>query len=158
MNYFLLGVIFNFYVKGYLSSDSSSVKIDYYLPEGILKIVIIYNYKEKDYIVAEYKNPFPEKKIKDCFIWATTGKWRKKGNLKIKVFYTNGEKEYFISGENLPIWNFKNEVSSFQRNESLVEIEKGHWIDPLLIKVYKGSDIYSWRTFAYDPQHTGYYP
>ncbi|MEO0231207.1 MAG: PQQ-binding-like beta-propeller repeat protein [candidate division WOR-3 bacterium] len=154
----LIIFLFNFYVKGYLSPDSTSIKIDYHLGKGVSKIEVVYEYKGKNYIVAEHRNLYPEKELKDEFIWFTNGKWRKDGNLKLIVFYNNKKREeYFISGRNLQIADFLSE-NSFKKEENLIEIKRGHYINPSLIKQYNGPDPYSWRVVGYNPQHTGYYP
>ncbi|MEO0275163.1 MAG: PQQ-binding-like beta-propeller repeat protein [candidate division WOR-3 bacterium] len=154
----LIIFLFNFYVKGYLSPDSTGVKIDYHLGKGVSKIELIYEYRGKNYIVGEYRNSDFEKDLKDKFIWVTKKKWRKDGNLKLIVFYIDkSKKEYFISGRNLQIADFLIKEKSFKK-ENLVEIEKGHYINPSFIKTYQGPDKYAWRMSGYDAQHSGYYP
>ncbi len=152
MNNILIIFLFSFYVKGYLSIDSSSIKIDYYFPEGVKKIEIFYEYKGKDYLGGVFNNPFPQsKELRDSFIWVTKGKWRKNGNLKVVVLYIDNRKEeYFISGKSLILSDFlKRDLST----ENLIEIEKGYYINSSLIKTYKGPDPYSWHMLGYKTQH-----
>ncbi|MEM1974010.1 MAG: hypothetical protein QXN68_04375 [Thermoplasmata archaeon] len=149
-------IMFNFYIKAFLSPDSTKVKIDYYLEKGVLKIMIVYEYKSKNYIVAVHKNQDPYKELKDEFIWFTKNKWRKEGNLKLLLFFDDKYEEYFISGKNLEIKDFLNEKENGEKG--LIKINEGHFINPSLIKSYKGPDRFAWRYWKYDVQHTNYYP
>ncbi len=180
--------LFAYYVKGYISKDSSSIMVEYYLRKGVQKIELIYNYKGKDYPVGFHRNIYsdvgavsePRKFLKDTILWVTKDKWRKNANLKLRVYYgrsgfrTAKVKEYFISGKELIPFDFKKSSSrnpnpdsrspNLSRSgfrtasENLIKIKEGYYINPSLIRQYQGPDKYSWRMLGYNAQHTGYYP
>lgn len=156
-------LIINLYINVSLSPDSTAIKIEYNLPEGVQKIQVFYQYKGNNYLVGVFNNPFPEKKLKDFFIWKTRKKWRGKGDLKVAVYYINKKtEEYFISGKNLKVQNFlpfspeqnqRNERNKRSKRNKLNK-HKTHF-PPFPLRF---PDPYAWRMVGYDAQHTGYYP
>ncbi len=87
--------LFTYYVRGYISKDSSKIMIEYYLRKGAQKIELIYNYKGRDYPVGFHRNIYsdvgavsePREFLKDTILWVTKDKWRKNANLKLRVYY-----------------------------------------------------------------------